>query len=49
MIIPDWRIIRNEIEEPPNYIYNPKPLKQTAGEKIRIDDKQINKKTAEKG
>ena len=41
-IIPEWLFqepVENEIEK----IYNPKPLRQLAGDNIRLDDKQLNK------
>ena len=46
MIIPDW--LFQEPVEKKLKIYNPKPLKQIARDNIELDDKQLNKKLAEK-
>ena len=47
MIIPDW-LFRKPIENISRRIYNPKPIREIAREKIKIDDKQPNKELAEK-
>ena len=47
IIIPEWlfpELVENKIKK----IYNPKSLKQIARNIIRLDDKQLNKKLAEK-
>ena len=47
MIKPD-EIFKEPIENIIKKIYNPKSLKQLAKEKIKLDDKQLNKKLAKK-
>ena len=47
MIIPE-RLFQESIENKPNKVYNPEPLREKCREKIRIDDKQLNKELAEK-
>ena len=47
IFIPEWLFqepIENEIEK----IYNPKPLKQIAGDNNNFEDKQLNKELAGK-
>ena len=45
MIIPEWLFLE-PTETKINKIYNPKSLKQTARDNIRLDDKQSNKELA---
>ena len=47
MIIPEW-LFQEPVENKIKKIYNPKPLKQIARYKIRLDDKQLNKELAKK-
>ena len=47
MIIPEW-LFREPVEKKINKIYNPKSLKQLARNKIKLDDKQLNKELARK-
>ena len=47
MIIPEW-LFQESIENKIKNIYNPKPLKQLARNKINLDDKQLNKELAKK-
>ena len=47
MIIPE-RLFKEPIENKNNKIYNPKSLKQIARDKIKLNDKQINKELAKK-
>ena len=47
MIIPEW-LFQEPIENRIKKIYNRKSLKQIAMEKIKLDDKQINKDLAKK-
>ena len=47
MIIPEW-LFSEPFENKINKIYNPKSLKQTARDNIRLDDKQLNKELAKK-
>ena len=45
MVIPEW-LFKESIENKSNKMYNPKPLRQTARDIIRLDDKQLNKELA---
>ena len=45
MIIPEW-FFQEPIENKIKKIYNPKSLKQIARDKIRLDDKKLNKELA---
>ena len=47
MILPEW-LFEKPIENQNIKIYNPKSLKQLARDKIRLDDKQLNKELAKK-
>ena len=47
MIIPEW-LFKEPIENKTKELYNPKTLKQTAIENIKLDDKQLNKEIAKK-
>ena len=47
MIIPPW-LFQEPIEIKIKKIYNPRSLKQIAGDNIRVDDKQLNKELAKK-
>ena len=47
MIIPEW-LFHEPIENKLKIIYNPKHLKQIARDKIKSDDKQLNKELAKK-
>ena len=47
MIIPDW-LSQEPVENKIKKIYNPKPLRQIAPDKNRLDDKQLNKELAKK-
>ena len=47
MIIPEW-LFQEPFENKVNKIYNPNSLKQIARDKIRLDDKQLNKELAKK-
>ena len=47
MIIPEW-LFKEPIENKIDKIYNPKSLKRTARDNIRLDDKQVNKELAKK-
>ena len=47
MIIPQ-RLFQEPVENKINKIYNPKSLKQLAGNKNKLDDKQLNKELARK-
>ena len=47
MIIPEW-LFKEPVENKIKKIYNPKPLKQLARNKINLDDKQLNKELAKK-
>ena len=45
MIIPEW-LFQEPVENKVNKIYNPKSLKHLARNKIKLDDKQLNKELA---
>ena len=45
MIIPEW-LFQEPIENKSRKIYNPKPLRQLARDKIRLDDRQLNSELA---
>ena len=47
MIIPEW-LFQETVENKIKKIYNPKSLKQLARNKIKLDDKQLNKELARK-
>ena len=47
MIIPEW-LFKEPVENKIKKMYNPKPLKQLARNKINLDDKQLNKELAKK-
>ena len=47
MLLPEW-LFQEPIESKINKIYNPKSIKRTARENIKLDDKQINKELARK-
>ena len=47
MIIPEW-LFKEPIENKIDKIYNPKSLKRTARDNIRLDDKQLNEELAKK-
>ena len=45
MIIPEW-LFQEPVENKINRIYNPRSIKQLAGNNIKLDDKQLNKELA---
>ena len=47
MIIPEW-LFQEPCENKIKEVYNPKPLKQIFKDKIKLDDKQLNKELAKK-
>ena len=47
MIIPEW-LFQELVENKINKIHNRRSLKQIARDKIRLDDKQLNKESAKK-
>ena len=47
LILPEW-LIKEPIENKIEKIFSPEPLKQIAREKIKLDDKQLNKKLPKK-
>ena len=47
IIIPEG-VFEDSIENNPERIYNPRPLREMARENIKIDDKQLSKELAKK-
>ena len=47
MIIPEW-LFQEPVENNIRKIYNPKPLRQLARDKIRLDDRQLNSELAKR-
>ena len=47
MIIPEW-LFQQSVVNRINKIYTPEPLRQTARDNIKLDDKQLNKELARK-